>query len=483
MNDMSTCMSHENLYLRSNKKHQINGTSDFAWLQSSKTLRQAVLLLSQNRGLSRQCATSDATTLVTSAKHAISITEVGGVGDGQTDNTDAFHEAVKVIHKAGYGQIRVPPGTFLTGPFNLSSNMELYLEAGSTIAGLSDISKYALVAPLPSYGQGRDFPSAVTGRNGTGLRYQSLISAWHVSNVTITGQNGTIDGRGAVWWAAQRLGTINSTRGHLVEFAYCTDVQISHTTLQNSPFWTVHPFMCTNVVARQITILNPTNHSYAPNTDGIDPDSCENVLIEDSYFRTGDDAIAIKSGWDCYGYNVAAPSANIVIRNVTVHAPCCGGLVIGSEMSGGVRNVTLLDSTFVDTQKAIWLKGNPGRGGFIAHVNIHNIRVTGGKWAVMANTYYGELNPACHRSQPTSAMPFIHNVHINGLVAFNVETAGQFKGLADAPIFNVTLTNVTVDSKFSWDCSNVGGRASSHVKPTPCSNLDTYHSVLSVDKE
>ena len=168
------------------------------------------------------------------------------------------------------------------------------------------------------------------------------------------------------------------TRGHLVEFQFSTDIVFDNITLRNSPFWTVHPYACDRVTARRLTILNP---SRSPNTDGFDPDSTSNVLIEDSFFNVGDDGVAIKSGWDCFGaaacgaWNGTAPrlsraSSNITIRNLTVISPTSAGLCLGSEMSGGIENVTLEGAHFINVSTGLRVKTARERSGFVRSVRV-----------------------------------------------------------------------------------------------------------------
>ena len=199
----------------------------------------------------------------------------------------------------------------------------MYLDAKAGLLASTEPDDWPLIPALPSYGQ---------GKKGGPLRRSSLIHGEHLVDVVLTGANGTIDGQGAAWWKSRPGGWTN---GHLIEFLWCEQVEMSHLTLQNSPFWTVHPVYVRGFVARNLTILNPLDVS---NTDGIDPDSSVDVLIEGCYIRTGDDAIAIKAGWDEYGYGFGRPSRNITIRDCVLSTPCAA-IAIGSEMSGGVSDV------------------------------------------------------------------------------------------------------------------------------------------------
>nr|DAD49153.1 TPA_asm: hypothetical protein HUJ06_019090 [Nelumbo nucifera] len=194
---------------------------------------------------------------------AFNLTDFGGVGDGVTVNTEAFERAVTAISKLGSrggGQLNVQPGRWLTGPFNLTSHMTLFLAEDAVILGIQDEKLWPLMPPLPSYGYGREHP---------GPRYGSLIHGQNLKDVVITGHNGTIDGQGQAWWVKYRQKLLNHTRGPLVQIMFSRDIQISNITLRNSPFWTFHPYDCKNVIIKNVTILAPIFE--APNTDGIDP--------------------------------------------------------------------------------------------------------------------------------------------------------------------------------------------------------------------
>lgn len=191
----------------------------------------------------------------------ISIAKFGGKGDNRTSNTAGFKAAVAEIKGAGGGTLLVPAGTWLTGPFNLTSNMTLYLTEGASIQGSTDLQEWPLMPPMKSYGQGRDHP---------GPRHVSLLHGFGLNGLTIGGENGTVDGGGPFWWSRHNSHQETHTRGHLFECMNCTDLLFQDVTFTKSPFWTVHPVFSRRVIARRLTILN--DH-HSPNTDGFDPDS------------------------------------------------------------------------------------------------------------------------------------------------------------------------------------------------------------------
>ncbi|KAG0486370.1 hypothetical protein HPP92_008465 [Vanilla planifolia] len=300
-------------------------------------------------------------------REMISIVEFGGVGDGITLNTWAFRKAIyRIQHgrRRGGTLLYVPPGVWLTGCFNLTSHMTLYLARDAVIKATEDTLNWPLVDPLPSYGRGRERP---------GGRYASFIQGYELHDVIITGENGTIDGQGGVWWDMWRQRTLPFTRPTLLEFMHSKDIHISNVTFQNSPFWNIHPVYCSNVVIRSVTVLAPHD---SPNTDGIDPDSSSNVCVEDSFISTGDDLVAVKSGWDEYGISYGRPSNNITVRRVTGSSPF-SGIAIGSETSGGVENILVENISLFETGIGIHIKTNVGRGGYIRNVTMSDVYMSG----------------------------------------------------------------------------------------------------------
>ncbi|PQM41838.1 putative polygalacturonase [Prunus yedoensis var. nudiflora] len=262
--------------------------------------------------------------------HSASLAEFGGVGDGSTSNTKAFQAAINHLSQYqsdGGAQLFVPPGKWLTGSFNLTSHFTLYLHKDAVLLASQEESEWPVIKPLPSYGRGRDTE---------GGRFISLIFGTNLTDVVITGDNGTIDGQGELWWQKFKKGELKYTRPYLIEIMYSENIQISNLTLINSPSWNVHPVYSSNVLVQGITILAPVT---SPNTDGINPDSCTNTKIEDCYIVSGDDCIAVKSGWDQYGIAFGMPTKQLVIRRLTCISPFSAVIALGSEMSGGIQDV------------------------------------------------------------------------------------------------------------------------------------------------
>ncbi|KAL8143654.1 hypothetical protein V2J09_016686, partial [Rumex salicifolius] len=403
-------------------------------------------------------------------KFVASITEFGGVGDGKTSNTAAFRRAIehmKRFGRDGGSQLNVPKGRWLVGTFNLTSNFTLFLEQGSVILGSQDQTEWPLIEPLPSYGRGRE---------RLGARHISLIHGNGLSNVILTGQNGTIDGQGKMWWDMWWNRTLEHTRGHLVELINSHNVMISSLTFQNSPFWTIHPVYCStnlafvhlsNVLIKNMTILAPVN---APNTDGVDADSSTNVCIEDCYIESGDDLIAIKSGWDEYGIKVGRPSSNIIIRRVSGTTPTCSGIGIGSEMSGGISNVSIEDVYVWDSAAGVRMKTDVGRGGYITNISITNLRLERVKIPI-------KFSRGAHdhpdEGWDRQAVPRVQGVYIANVVSVNSTKAPVLLGIEGAPYQDVCMKNVSflgLPASFKWQCDHVSG-STVDVFPPPCHQL------------
>jgi polygalacturonase len=321
------------------------------------------------------------------------ITQFGAVGDSTTDNTNAIASAIAACNAAGGGRVVVPAGKFLTRAIHLKSNVNLYVSDGATLLFSTNPSQY--------------LPVVLTRFEGVEvMNYSPLIYALDCENVAVTG-GGTLDGQAnnEHWWpwkgnadfgwkkgdpnqlaartklfamaeagtpAAQRVfGEGGYMRPSFIEPYRCRNVLIEGVRIVNSPMWEVHPVLSTNVTVRGVHIS-----THGPNNDGCDPESCTDVLIDNCYFDTGDDCIAIKSGRNADGRRIARPSENIVVRNCQMRDGH-GGVTIGSEISGGVRNVfaedCVMDSPNLD--RALRLKNNAARGGTLEHIYMRNVTV------------------------------------------------------------------------------------------------------------
>ncbi|KAK9121221.1 hypothetical protein Syun_018838 [Stephania yunnanensis] len=404
-------------------------------------------------------------------EHTASITDFGGVGDGTTSNTMAFQAAInhlaEIAADGSGAQLFVPPGKWLTGSFNLTSHFTLFLHKDAVLLASQDENDYPLLKPLPSYGRGRDGKEkdAIVGR------YSSLIFGTNLTDVIVTGENGTIDGQGALWWKKYKKGQLKYTRPYLIEIMHSNEVQISDITLLDSPSWNVHPVYSSNVIIRGLTIIAPTV-PVSPNTDGINPDSCSNVLIEDCYIVSGDDCVAVKSGWDEFGIAYAMPTQHLIIRRLTCISPDSAVIALGSEMSGGIEDVRAEDITAIHSESGIRIKTGVGRGGFVKDIFVRRMTMQTMKWAFWMTGNYG--SHADDHYDP-KALPVIQGISYSDMVAENVTMAARLEGIDGDPFTGICISNVTIGmaakaKKVPWTCTDVSG-GTNGVSPSPCDSL------------
>lgn len=391
------------------------------------------------------------------------VTEFGAVADGTTDNTEAFRKAIETCNSQGGGKVLVPSGKYLSGPIHLKSNVNFHLTEGAEILFTKDKSAY--------------LPMVHTSYEGMELmNYSPLIYAYGQKNIAITG-NGTFNGQAGTdnWWPwagkdvygykegdprqhdeknlprlrqmvadgvpvdERVFGEDHQMRPTFFEPFECENILIEGVTFTNAPFWIIHPIKSNNITVDGVTV-----RSHGPNNDGCDPEYSKNVHIKNSIFDTGDDCIAIKSGRNNDGRRVNIPSENIVVENCEM-ADGHGGVVMGSEISAGVRNVFVrnckMDSPNLD--RAIRIKTNTIRGGFVEDVYVKDLEVGQVKEAVLKiNTYYG-----IYDNQEGDYIPTIKNIFLENI---QVENGGEYglliKGREQSPVENVRLKNVTIKS-------------------------------------
>ena len=386
------------------------------------------------------------------------IIKFGAAPDGKTDSTDAILKAIAACNASGGGRVMVPQGEFISGAIRLKSNVNLHLASGATLRFTRDARKYPLV---------------FTRWEGVELmNYSPLIYAFEEENVAITGR-GTVDGNADCddWWewkgranCGWRTGEPNQDHdrqllfrmaeenvpveqrvfgaGHYLRPQFiqpyrCKNVLIEGLTLKNSPMWQVHPVLCSNVTVRKMTITGASaNRDSGPNTDGCDPESCTDVLIEGCEFNTGDDCIAIKSGRNADGRRVNVPSQNIVIRGCRMKDGH-GGVTIGSEISGGVRNIFAencqMDSPHLDN--AVRIKNNAMRGGVLENIYVRNIKVGQVATAGLSIDFHYE------EGDSGKFTPVVRNVELRNLSTQKAQYALYLRGFKNAPITGVRLVD------------------------------------------
>jgi polygalacturonase len=363
----------------------------------------------------------------------ISPLNFGAAGDGQTLDQAALQAAIDACAACGGGTVYLPAGRYLTGTLFFRDNITLHLDAGATLLGSQNPADYPVIS---SRWEGAEQ-----------LTYAPLITGIGLKNIAITGQ-GTVDGQGDPWWRARREKTLAYPRPRLISFSDCRGVLIEGVTLTNSPAWTVNPVRCENVNVRGITIINPPD---SPNTDGINPDSCRLVRISDCYISVGDDCIAIKSGTQYDQPQRRAACRDITITNCTLERGH-GGVVIGSEMSGGVQNVVISNCVLIGTDRGIRLKSRRGRGGVVEIVRVSNLVMDGVHCPFTMNLYYhcnlakGDRSVSDKNPQPVDdATPAFRGIHFSHISAVNVKiAAGFFYGLAEMPLEDISLSDISI---------------------------------------
>lgn len=311
----------------------------------------------------------------------VNVLDYGADPTGAKSSTAAVHAALAALKSTSGGLLYFPPGRFTLGPFNLSSNTILLLDDSVLVASSMLSGDFKLVPPLPSYGEGRDkLPNDLNGR------FEPFIGAYYVDNVTVsTNSSGVIDGNGLAWWAAKDAGLLLNTPPHLFEAGWSSGVTIgappgsplNALTLESSGFWNIHIFDCDDSYVHDVSIFADIT---AGNTDGVDPDSSRNTLIERVVYEGGDDGVAIKSGWDDKGIQYGKPVVNVTVRDstFTTRAAC---VCVGSEMSGGAENVFVSNVSCINVGSAFEIKSSPGRGGYVKNFHIADSLIVGAQTA------------------------------------------------------------------------------------------------------
>ncbi|MBW8524236.1 glycoside hydrolase family 28 protein [Chryseobacterium chendengshani] len=443
--------------------------------------------------------------------YTVSIKDFGGVSGGKVKNTEAFKKAMDALVKKGGGKLIVPRGIWLTGPIVLQSNINLHIEDGAFITFSKDKSDYPLV------------DVSFEGLNT--IRCQSPISARNATNIAITGK-GVIDGNGDVWRAVKKgklaeaewkkfvaSGGVVSADGKtwypsesykkgfesssnfnvpdkiskselesvkdflrpvMVSIVGCDKVLLDGPTFQNSPAWNLHPLMSSNIILKNLTVRNPW---YSQNGDGVDLESCKNVLIYDNTFDVGDDAICIKSGKDEDGRKRNMPTENVIIKNNVVYHGH-GGFVIGSEMSGGARNIHVSDCTFIGTDIGLRFKTTRGRGGVVENIYVKNIDMINIPTQTIGfNMFYEGASPVLEDGQNAEGnkvpekvfavdekTPIFRNIYFKNINAVNSFEAVSINGLAEMNIKNIVIEDSQFDTKKALTIADADGIILKNVK-------------------
>ncbi len=446
------------------------------------------------------------TALPSIAKTEITITQFGGVGDGKVLNTEAFTKAIESLSKKGGGKLIIPAGIWLTGPIQLKSNIEIHLNTAAMIQFSRDFSLYPL--------------SVVDTKGEKEVCAASPINGSDLTNVAITGQ-GIIDGGGDAWrqikkgklteneWKALvKSGGVLSKSGDtwypntsameggkmvdelkknrtldvkayepyhaylrpkMIRLINCKKVLIQDVIVQNPPNWTINPVLCEDVSILHVTVKNDET---AQNSDALDLESCRRSVVRGCVFDVGDDGICVKSGKDEEGRRIGVPTENLLVEDCTVfHAH--GGFTIGSEMSGGVKNVWVNNCTFIGTDIGLRFKSTRGRGGVVENIHISNIMMSGITGdAINFNLYYGGKSPLDDTSTTieTNApsvneeTPQFKDIHIKDVVCRGAKAAIVLQGLPEMPLQNISLTNVVLTSQKGVSVIDADGITFDNVK-------------------
>ena len=408
----------------------------------------------------------------------VDIRDFGAKADGETLNTEAINNAIKAVSEKGGGKVVIPEGLWLTGPVVLQNNVNLHVEKNALVLFSGDADLYPLVRT--SF-EGLDM-----------LRCQSPVSAMNAENIAITG-HGVLDGSGDSWRPVKRNkmtdgqwksllksgGVVDESgkvwypnegalkasiltgskekreisdsewegmkrwlRPVLLSIVKSKRVLLEGVTFRNSPSWCLHPLSCEDLTLNGVKVFNPW---YSQNGDALDVESCKNVVVTNSLFDAGDDAICIKSGKDADGRRRGEPCENVLVKNNTVlHGH--GGFVVGSEMSGGVRNVYVADCTFIGTDVGLRFKSTRGRGGVVENVyvdNINMINIPGD--ALIADLYYAVKDaPGAPVPAVTEETPSFKNIHISNISCKGAGRAMFLNGLPEMPIENFSVRNMRI---------------------------------------
>lgn len=437
--------------------------------------------------------------------NSVYLTEFGAVGDGLVINTDAFRKAIDAVAARGGGTVVIPRGIWLTGPIILKSNIRMHAMEGAVVLFSPDKNLYPLIETSfegyntvrcisPIYGNGLE-NIAFTGEgvwDGSG-------HAWrHVKREKVpppmwkdmVSSGGVVSEDGKTWYPSESYmaaveqsemnvpvlmeggveayeGMRDFLRPVMVSLVNCRKILIDGPVFQNSPAWCLHPLMCEDLTVRNITVRNPW---YSQNGDGIDIESCRNTLLYNSSFDVGDDAICIKSGKNEDGRERGMPTENLVIRNCTVYHGH-GGVTIGSEMSGGVNNVSVAGCTFMGTDVGIRFKSNRGRGGVVENIWFNDILMTDiPSQAISFNLYYGGLSVSEMLAEGrnvettegdippvTEETPQFRNISMKNITCRGAQQAIYLQGLPELNLENIRMENIDMSAENGMACIDAKG--------------------------
>jgi polygalacturonase len=393
--------------------------------------------------------------------HVFNVVDYGAKRDASADSTAAFRSAIAAAAKAGGGTVYVPAGKYTSGAIELASNLTLEIDAGASIRFLADRSLYPMVAsrfegvetqaPAAMIGGHKLENVAITGRGtliADNAEWRNLVSADPAWRAAWTKLLDLIELKQPISDDLRRTAAM-ALRTDFIRLVESNNVLIEGIHIKGSPMWVLHPLYCENVVIRNVMV-----ESFpGANTDGVDVDSCRHVRISDSYFDTGDDAICIKSGKDADGRRVNRPTEDVAITNCTIHRGH-GAVALGSETSGGIRNVVASNIVAQGTQRGIRIKSGRARGGTVENIRFDNwiIEDTPNP-AIEVTNYYTRVpdEPVSERT------PIFRNIAISHVTINRCRTAVSIEGLPEMPVENLRLTDVIASAQEGLRAFNTKG--------------------------
>lgn len=423
----------------------------------------------------------------------VKITDFGAVGDGMTLNTKAFADAIHAVAQKGGGKVVIPSGVWYTGPIVLTSNINIHAEEGALIVFSTDFNDYPLISTVfegldtkrcqsPISAEGAE-NIAITGKgifNGSGDAWRPVkkekMTAGQWKSLIASG--GVLNEKGNMWFPSEGalkgndganmnvpnaqteeewIAVKDFLRPVMLSLKNCKNIWLEGVAFENSPSWNLHPFACENLIFENLTVRNPW---YSQNGDGLDLESCKNALIIGCSFDVGDDAICIKSGKDEDGRKRGIPSENVIVKECVVYHGH-GGFVVGSEMSGGVRNISVSDCQFIGTDVGLRFKSCRGRGGVVENIYISGINMInipaepllfdlyyGGKSAMEAmEAGEDQQKPETVIPPVTEETPAFRNIFIKDIACRGANRALFFNGLPEMNIQNVHIENANIYAK------------------------------------
>ncbi len=424
--------------------------------------------------------------------YTVSITDFGAKSGGIELNTQAFADAIEAVSEKGGGKVIIPPGIWLTGPIILKSNLELHVQQGALVLFSTNKDLYPVIETnfegldtyrclSPIYGKNLE-NVALTGKgvwdgNGDAWRYVKKDKLTESQWKKLVASGGIVNDRGDGWYPSEQFKQGMEGRGDqnvradlktkedfetirdylrpvFISIQNSKHVMIDGPVFQNSPAWNIHPLWIEDLIVRNVTVRNPW---YSQNGDGIDVESCKNVLVQNCSFDVGDDAICIKSGKNEDGRRHGIPCENLIIKdNIVYHGH--GGVTVGSEMSGGVKNMHVSNCTFMGTDVGLRFKSTRGRGGVVENIYISDVRMTNiPNNAISFNLYYGGRSIAELMAEGgmkttsellpvTEETPQFKNIKISDITVNGARQAVYLQGLPEMNLQNIELTNLTLDA-------------------------------------